>query len=150
MQQPRRQQSRATNSQQKPNEILVHSSSSWFRGAYLLELSTLRREHELNQFFGDLRLKAFSVSLVDPHDIGNDSSVFAVRIHGNLSLARRRRKSPRGIRRVLASAVVDVAGFRVDDFFGLAASSAIILRGPLRFFRQSFLIHLTLACCEDE
>jgi hypothetical protein len=90
------------------------------------------------------------VSLIDPHDIGDHSSVFTIRINGNLSLAGRRRKSPRRIRRVLASTVVNVAGFRVDDFFRLAASSAIVLGGPLRFLRQALLIHLTLASFEYE
>ena len=42
----------------------------------LLNFSTFGGEHQLDQLFGDLRLKPFGVPLIETNDIGDDPPIF--------------------------------------------------------------------------
>ena len=46
--------------------------------AEVLNLSTSRRDHQLHELLGDVRLQPFGVSLLEPHDVGDDAAVLAV------------------------------------------------------------------------
>src|SRR5437879_3233656 len=88
------------------------------------DLSALCREHQLDQFFGDLRLKTFGVSFVDADHVGDHHPVFAIRIDEDLRSSRRGQKSPGWIGRILTRAVVDVAGLRVYDLRWFTSGAA--------------------------
>src|SRR5438105_11363007 len=98
----------------------------------LLELAALRRKHQLDQFFGNSRFESFGVPLVDAHHVGNDSAVLAVGIDVNLGPAGCRQQSPRWVGRILARAVIDVAGLCVYDLLGVAPRVARVFRSPGR------------------
>src|SRR6266849_1776637 len=120
------------------------------RSRDLLKLAAFRREHQLDQLLGDLRLEPFCVSLVETDDIGDHFALLAIRIDGDLSLARRRQESPARTQLIQTAAVIDVAGLGIDDFLRIAPCAALVLLSPVRGLRQAFVIHLTPACLIDE
>ena len=83
---------------------------------HCLDLPPRRREHELDEFLGDLGLVSLGVAFVDPRDISNYPPVLAVGIHRNFRLARPWEKTPRRAQFIQTRAVVNVTAFGIDDF----------------------------------
>ena len=116
----------------------------------LLDLAAFRREHELDQLFGDFRLKPFGVPLVDANDVGHDPAVLAIRMDVDLCLAGRRQESPAWTQLIQPGAVIDVAGLGINDLLPLDARAARILLSPRRGLGHAFVIHFALARLVDE
>src|ERR1035438_9070774 len=81
----------------------------------LLDLAALRRKHQLDQFFGHLRLQSFRVSFFDADDVGDHPTVTAILIDVELGRAGSRQEPPGRIGWILTRSVVHVAGLRVHD-----------------------------------
>src|SRR5262245_12156235 len=97
------------------------------RLASVLDFAAPRRQHQLDDLLGHLRLEAFSVPLVQAHDVGDDAAVLALAIGKNVGLARTRPEPP-GLRaRILTGAIEHVAGLRVDDLAALRLRRAFAL-----------------------
>src|ERR1051325_266703 len=64
----------------------------------LRDLASRRRDHELHQGLGDVRLQAFRVALFEPDDVGNHTPARAVRVHQHLRGTRTRQETPRRLR----------------------------------------------------
>src|ERR1039457_5602994 len=116
----------------------------------LLDLAALRRKHQLDQFFGHLRLESFVVSFVDADDVGDHPSVTAIRIDVELGRAGSRQKPPGRIGRILTRAVVYVTRLRVHDLLWTPPRTTVVFRRPSGRLGQTFLIHFAPACLEDE
>src|SRR5258706_13316958 len=118
--------------------------------AGLLDLPAFRREHQLDDRFGNVRFKTFSVSLIEADDIGHDPTVLAVRIEVKLRLARRRQQSPAWTQLIQPGAVIDVAGLGINGLLSLAPRAARVLLSPIRSLGHAFVIHFALTRLVDE
>jgi hypothetical protein len=111
----------------------------------LLQLPTRRRQHQLHQLLGDLRLQAFRVALVETHHVGDDAAVLAAGEREDLRLARSGQQTPAGTQLVESAAVVDITRARVDDFLRSAARAAVVLLRPVGCVGHTFLVDLALS-----
>src|ERR1700723_2191758 len=116
----------------------------------LLDFAAFRRDHQLDELFGDFRLKAFSVALAVADDVGHDAAVLAVRILQDFGSARPRQMSPCIGARILSRGIVDVAGFGVGDFRKANARPTPVFFGPGRSLRQGLATKLMFARLENK
>src|SRR5687767_13727785 len=115
--------------------------------ASVLDFAAARRQHQLDDFLGDLRLEAFGMPFVDTHDIGDNAPVLAFAIRKDVGLARTRTKSPCLRAGILTRPVEHIAGLGVDDLASLRVRRAFVFLRACRRLRQ--LADLVLAGFED-
>src|ERR1700680_2150691 len=89
------------------------------RSKYIFEfipkLLLRSREHQLDEFLGDVRLQSFGVALADANDVGDDATAAALLVFEYLSRAWPRQASPSIGAWILPRRIVDVASFGIDD-----------------------------------
>lgn len=72
------------------------------------------------------------MSFAEAHDVRNDATTFAIRIDVHLRCPGPGLQAPDLAGRTRATAVVDVACFRIDDVGELFALAALQMLGPAR------------------
>jgi hypothetical protein len=115
-------------------------------GCRLTNSRPFRRQHQLDDFFRDIRLEPFSMPFVDPNHIGNDVPIAAFGVHEHPRSAGSRLEAlhaaPCGLPK---PRIPHVAGFRVDDIRTAGLRLAAEFLRPERVVRQSRCGQLVLA-----